>query len=321
MLDVNYADAIAAIKEAQALGLEITKFSELVKERQDNPELQEVTEYLEGLTTTGEQEITLPCYVSAGDSKEVLCGAARYNSGTHFLDSGGEAGRHHQQPAIDRAQDLCRFDQPAVGDEYVTATICTPLFLAAQADHLEEMQDEFDNWTEYADRSGFNLFDDGSGFMEAQGFTQQARDNTYNGESDLSQEYVWEVYTPEHSDCQDWIYADDAILVVYIHTGADVRGGYSPPVFLKMTSGEYTAPLDLCAEAYASEAWEINGEEIDTCSGEIGEEWRSGYRRNPIGGLEDDMETITEVHDDGAITIKLKTGQTAKVYAQASIDY
>lgn len=39
---------------------------------------------------------------------------------------------------------------------------------------------------------------------------------------------------------KDWYYSDDVVIVLYVHTGADVRGGYSPPLF-----GKWTMECDL----------------------------------------------------------------------------
>lgn len=152
----------------------------------------------------------------------------RFNTGRSLCDSGFESGRGWQQPV-----------DPA-GPTYESANVFDCCLSTTQllADLFEEhpsLTDLFENTAEYIEGT---WFDAGREFMERLGYTQIARDNTYNGENDLSQEYVWEVW--EIDESPDWIWADTArdhpikgipntVVLVYVHTGADVRGGYAKP--------------------------------------------------------------------------------------------
>jgi len=102
-------------------------------------------------------------------------------------------------------------------------------------------------------------FEDGEAFMETtarteggQPYVQVARDNTYNGEQDLSEQYVWEVYTPEGEE-DDWHYNPEAVVVVYLHRGGDVRGNYGAPQFFR-PAGEVVVPTWQVVEWHAESA-------------------------------------------------------------------
>lgn len=77
----------------------------------------------------------------------------------------------------------------------------------------------------------------------------------------------------------DWVYADDALVVIYIHTGCDVRGGYGQPVFLRSSNSSYAMQaLDWCHQFYAVEGADEDGEALDDSELQsICEKWQNGY--------------------------------------------
>jgi hypothetical protein len=252
------------------------------------------------------------------DNLATIAKAFRHNSGKHFLDSGDFYGRHYDKPPITK-------DTPLVtigtwGNDEVTATIETARFLAETCDVDFDIQKQFEEWAALEENSELSWFEAGEQFAtEVLGLQQLARDNTYNGENDLSQDYVWEVYS--ENDKGDWIYDGDAIMVVYAHTGCDVRGGYAYPLFLRC-KGDYAIPVDLCAEFYISEG-RLNGEELDddTCR-ELDEKWMLGYSSLPSYEFSKNIERVfgfTKTQD--SVVVKLKSGEIVKVYASTRTDY
>lgn len=239
---------------------------------------------------------------------ELFSKAARYNSGRHLLDSGGSNGRHWQKP-------FSPSDRPLVTVDEYGATINTARFLA---DHLKvdtEIQDQFDAWAALDENRELSWFEAGEKFAaEVLELEQRARDNTYNGESDLDQCYVWEVYDCEgHSD---WICAEDStVTVIYIHTGADVRGGYAYPLFTR-PRGEYSIPVDLCAGFYCIEERGTGQSTEEVC-----DHWQIGYSQYPFGELEKDCERFFFGKDCDTFLVKLKSGGVAKVCAEVSTCY
>jgi len=127
------------------------------------------------------------------------------------------------------------------------------------------------------DASDLDNFTIGPAVMEALGYECKARENTYNGENDLDQEFVWEVWASTDSD-EEWIWDGDAIVLIYAHTGCDVRGGYASPVALQFENSDYSIPVhwtvDFRAADEATEEWlERHGHGED--------EFSSGYSSAP----------------------------------------
>lgn len=205
--------------------------------------------------------------------------AVRENTGAHFLDSGGAYGRHHEQPPVTEQVPDVTWDRVFMD---CSATLSTAHFLAEALEIRDDMMAEFATWSQDRDGSWFEL---GDQFMRARSYVNRARDNVTNVENDLSQVYVWEAWTtPEgaEADGGDWIYTTEgAIAVVYVHTGCDVRGGYTRPYFCE-SRGEYAVPMDLSAEyrIVASHTLpESQWREID-------DEWENGYSAHPFGQVE-----------------------------------
>jgi hypothetical protein len=118
-------------------------------------------------------------------------------------------------------------------------------------------------------------------------------------------------------DDGDWIYNDDAILVVYAHTGCDIRGGYSYPLFLRC-QGDYSIPLDLCAEFYISEG-RLNGADLsDDERQNLDEKWQCGYSSNPACQLSENIERVFSFTKNvDSVVVKLKSGEIVKIHASA----
>jgi hypothetical protein len=243
---------------------------------------------------------------------ETIAKAFRHNTGASILDSGSAYGRHHERPPIQEETPAIAID---VWHNDITATIETAHFLAEQTEVDFELQERFEEWASQEENSDLSWFEAGEKFAtEVLGLQSLARDNTYNSESDLSQCYVWEVYAEE--DKGDWIYADDSLLLVYAHTGCDVRGGYAYPLFLRST-GDYACPMDQTAQFYASEG-RLNGEEIDEHDlRALDEQWGNGYSSCPSYQLSKEIDRVfgfTKTND--SVVVKLKSGEIVKVIAQ-----
>ena len=227
---------------------------------------------------------------------------ARYNSGRHFLDSGDSYGRHHEKPA------------PTPGPVAEGGCISTCRLLAEHFDENEALDAEFQTFV--AEREG-SWFDNEDEFLTSLGYVVAARDNTYNGENDLSQDFVWCVW--RHRDAEDrgdWIW--DAtkgdtvesesgrelpayITTIFVHTGCDIRGGYSPPIFGAF-DGEVALP-DLTV------GWYLSAEdEADEDAEAVAAEWNDrgefsvGYSSNPRYSLESKAESCEE-RDDGSLLV------------------
>lgn len=188
----------------------------------------------------------------------------RQNTGKHFLDSGDAYGRIWQSPAP-----TGRF---AVSRDGTVALTLTGL-LVEHATVVEVVQEALE--AALATDDDLTFFEVGPHVMEERGYRCVGRDNTYNGENDLDQNFVWEVWQLDGSD-REWLYDDEAIVLVYAHTGCDVRGGYSRPLAVRF-DGECALPVDLVVGFHAADAqtdeWMIKHARED--------EFDIGYSSNP----------------------------------------
>lgn len=161
---------------------------------------------------------------------ETVLSFTRYNSGRYMLDSGGASGRHWQKPVC---EELVTMDSDG------ECTISLHALLRDHADQVTEIQEMIDNAYEEDERG--SIFFVPPEAMEEAGYVMVARDNTYNSENDLNQDFVFEVWQREDDD-REWYYNEDAIVLVYCHTGADIRGGYAPAIAVRF-DGEGTIPF------------------------------------------------------------------------------
>lgn len=207
----------------------------------------------------------------------------RENTGKALCDSGGENGRHWQQPP-DPERIILYPHNTDKGDycDFWDASINTTALLAKLFEQHEEFTDDYDLYANLEDNcrtSHFELVDE---FMRARGYELVAEDNTYNNEQDLSQDFVYRVWQHVDKDYSaDWIwnnsgrYDEDAqIIVVHVHTGADIRGGYSRPLIGRFT-GDYSVPLDLKVE------WFVEGDSDLAHDCNDNGYFSNGYGRRP----------------------------------------
>lgn len=154
---------------------------------------------------------------------DVIAEMLRENTGTHFLDSGGDNGRHWQRNQgrqFDREHECSltfRWGYPEV-------TINVYHFLAQHLEYNAELDGRFQRWAE--DREDTCWLQDMQVWVESRpdaagiyGEGEPVTVNTYNGEDLLSQTLQF-VY---------WTDADGAHVLLQVHGGCDVRGGYTRP--------------------------------------------------------------------------------------------
>ena len=208
----------------------------------------------------------------------------RQNTGKYMTDSGFSNGRIWQQPAPPENAEVILAEYPLISVTQLLVDCAEELpdIMAAFAATAEE--DERANWFEIGART-----------MEALGYVEMTGGNTYNAENDLDQNFDFKIYLPEGLEDEDWIYHEAAVCVLHLHTGADVRGGYSAPLAVKWT-GEYSIPLHYCVEYYCEDE-----EGPEDGPGNFPDRYTCGYSGNPRGQLEKDGFTFKEITTDGLI--------------------
>jgi len=163
------------------------------------------------------------------------------NTGRHFLDSGGAYGRHWER---NQGTDFESQSEGTVefcnrkGELDIDPTLSVYHFLKGRLEYNPQLDEQYREYAEsldlYLDMSSaedFALSIDGKGlYGDGEPFTV----NTYNGEDLLSQTLQYVYWTDE----------DGAHILLQIHGGCDVRGGYTDPVVFDVDDYDGMAIFD-----------------------------------------------------------------------------
>jgi hypothetical protein len=247
----------------------------------------------------------------------------RISSGTHFLDSGGESGRHWQRPLPPDHVYLW-----SVGENDLYASI--PLH-----EHLDTFLNLSKKWNKIlddAEEDGRELFwvqECADFLVENYGYKIDSRpDNTYNNKNDLSQDFQWCVLVPEGENTHgEWYYhAENALVLIQVHTGADIRGGYTPTFVCEFASDDESYTLgfmDVVVGWGISSGVDEDGNELsDREIEKLSERWQTGYSSSPTSKFNGDIESVIEAKENGnEAKVKLKSGETVVVCPYASFEY
>lgn len=179
------------------------------------------------------------------ETKEVIASMLVENTGRHFLDSGDAYGRHWQ-----RANTALKESPYATAVEMFDAQSAVtwnwgPIinvfhFLVATLDYNEKLDRAWHKWVfsspEDSDRyiNGCSTADEFIELLEKKGWAESSRDswygggwvNTYNHESCLSQGLQFVMFQLDPDECP-WAEGHEDHVLLSIHGGADVRGGYT----------------------------------------------------------------------------------------------
>jgi len=172
--------------------------------------------------------------------KEMLC----ENTGTHILDSGGAYGRSWQRNRhkdFDNSDsinlDVWNDDFNATFDAY--HYLKTYLDLDDTAQKLNKEFEEFTNreenkrkyWLELMDEFAESKHNGGSHIVDKPSTT-----NTYNYDNLLSEVLQYTVFYMEEYEGKD---IDQHFILLQIHGGCDVRGGYTNPYIFRIVDMDY----------------------------------------------------------------------------------
>ena len=155
-------------------------------------------------------------------TKEILIAMLKENTGTHMCDSGGAYGRNWQrnqskdfekEPAAEVNFSVWK-DQLSI--EYSRSVFH---FLLDRLEFNEELNADFKR---FLDANDYYDFEAMQAFCDLHGYDSQTI-NTYNGECNLSQTLQFISFGTGSES-----YEHDHVLL-QIHGGCDVRGGYSEP--------------------------------------------------------------------------------------------
>lgn len=173
------------------------------------------------------------------------------NTGTHFMDSGGENGRKWQRNAGKTVQDFINEPEVVHGFDPSRDTSSDDLSPTVSAFHvltehagleLDELCDTFngkyagtkDEW----DSDYYGVTAKGQKWLDRTGFTAKGQSwNSYNWDSKLDTVLQG---TPLYHEATGSYYC-----LIQVHGGADVRGGYTDARLFKVDS-------DMCGEGFVN---------------------------------------------------------------------
>lgn len=196
------------------------------------------------------------------DFKQFLSEQFKVNTGINMLDSGGDSGRRWQRNADKTIADFDTTPEVEVDDwaldnatdtSDVVPTVSTWHYMQNTLE-LDDLCNEFnaipcDNW-ESEQACGLSI--EGADFLNARGFKIQDTWNSYNHESNLDYTLQGASVLPEDSSNFEL----PEYMLIQIHLGADVRGGYTDAKLYKVGS-EY---FNTNPEVYGT----IDGLEVTT---------------------------------------------------------
>lgn len=158
---------------------------------------------------------------------EILAGMLTENTGSHMLDSGGAYGRHWERNQGLDVQTL--IDRPAVHVTEYGIDLDLFHYLRERIEFVPDIQAEFDEFAqlpENKDTSWYELMADFRELYPCEGYNGY---NSYNYDCLLSQTI--------QGDYIQW-HDGGIYLMLQIHGGCDVRGGYTAPKIFR----EYNDP-------------------------------------------------------------------------------
>ena len=167
-------------------------------------------------------------------TERVIAKMLKENTGSHTLDSGKAYGRHwerNQKRRFDAEPEVALevsahggIDEKGKPYEYVELlpSINVYHFLSEALEYAEKLDRQFQAFArraEFRDEAWLSIME---AFAEKQGWEDRNTFNSYNSEDWLSQVIQGVVCTGEGSQ-------DDSFVLLHIHQGCDVRGGYGKP--------------------------------------------------------------------------------------------
>lgn len=196
--------------------------------------------------------------------EDLLLEQFKTNTGTHFLDSGGESGRRWQQNATKTFADF--MSQPAVTvegledlkpgatTEDIWLSVDTFQYMLDTLE-LDSLCREFNSRpvSDWDSEAAYGLSSDGEQFLTDQGLEIQKPWNSYNYDSNL--DYTLQGAGLIFEGQSNFEHPEYVLL--QIHLGADVRGGYTDAKLYKLQDGKF---LDANPRVYGT----IDGVDVDT---------------------------------------------------------
>ena len=157
------------------------------------------------------------------------------NTGTNFLDSGGDNGRHWQRNQLKSIDDfenesqisyeLSDGDELELNDIYPSVSLYHYMTMALELDEItNDFNGQFNVMADYESDWNFISKDAENWLVDNEFELHGDKENTYNYDNYFSQDVVYTVLKR----------GDNYYYLVSIHNGADARGGYTDAKLFKL---------------------------------------------------------------------------------------
>ncbi len=162
-------------------------------------------------------------------TREVIASMLTENTGQHFLDSGGAYGRHWQRS---QGMEVEHFEAAprAWVDKWGGVTIDLFHYLTERLEHFPALEAEYLAYVEALGEGGYSDFQNMEAFAEDFGDIE----GCYLGGSFNSYNFDGEAISQTIQGIR-FNYGEETVVLLQIHGGADVRGGYTRPRAFKVT--------------------------------------------------------------------------------------
>lgn len=193
--------------------------------------------------------------INATRTEQVIFEMLTENTGQHLLDSGGAYSRNWQRNQAKSLEDFQNESLTHFDAKYCEATISLFHHLKNRLTYSEEWTEQFNAYA--ATREDASWLEIMESFPEEMGLEMGFTENSYNRESLLSQVVQYTTFSD----------GARTLVMLQVHGGADVRGGYTAPRVFEM---DYEYDL-----AYEDGAIYCTGDAVDS-DGPHRFDWNSG---------------------------------------------
>lgn len=157
--------------------------------------------------------------MNATRTEEILFEMLTENTGRHMLDSGGDSGRHWQHNQNLTLEAMKSAPAMRLDTKWGDATLSVFHWLSSQLTYEADENAAFYEWAEGKEGHWLELMEEYALENDPDKRFSEISANSYNYDSNLSQVIQYQAFERNNT----------VYMLLQIHGGADVRGGYTAP--------------------------------------------------------------------------------------------
>ena len=165
--------------------------------------------------------------MTTSPTEQIVADMLVENTGRHMLDSGGAYGRSWERNQGQTVESF-KARSAATIDRYGCVTLDVFHWLTDRVIYVPDEDAAFHEWAQTGEHADEPWLESARIWAEDHNVGDLNTVNTYNGEDFLSQTLQWVEWE------QDTKWGSERRLLIQIHGGCDVRGGYTAPRMFKL---------------------------------------------------------------------------------------